>query len=226
MARFPRMIRFSAVEGKTEMREVVSHYGWVEVICGCMFSGKTEELIRRMTRAQIARQKLQVFKPVLDDRYGKEYVASHNANRIESVPVGSPHEILEKLEDSTRVVGIDEVQFFDASLVEVVERLAMRGIRVVVAGLDMDYKGRPFGPIPQLLAVAEQVTKLSAICVVCGAPATRSQRISSAEETVLVGAHDSYEARCRAHHHPEPEARLARGLRPGLMEGPRSQASH
>lgn len=198
------------------MREVVSHYGWVELICGCMFSGKTEELIRRMTRAQIARQKLQVFKPALDDRYGKEFVASHNANRIDSIPVNSSHEILEKLDDSTRIVGIDEAQFFDSSLPEVVERLARRGIRVVVAGLDMDYRGKPFGPMPEIMAIAEQVTKLSAICVVCGAPATRSQRISSSEETVLVGAHDSYEARCRAHHHPESEARVARGPRLGM----------
>lgn len=195
------------------MREVVSHYGWVEVICGCMFSGKTEELIRRMTRAQIARQKLQVFKPSIDDRYGLEYVASHNASRIDSIPVHSAHEILEKLDDSTRIVGIDEAQFFDDALVEVVERLARRGIRVVIAGLDMDYRGQPFGPMPQLLSIAEQVTKLSAICVVCGAPATRSQRVSSSEETVLVGAHDSYEARCRAHHHSEPEARVGRGAR-------------
>ncbi len=160
-----------------------------------------------MMRAQIARQKLQVFKPALDDRYGKEFVASHNANRIVSIPVQNSAEIMHLLEDSTRVVGIDEAQFFDIGLVEVVERLATRGIRVVVAGLDMDFKGRPFGPMPQLLATAEQVTKLSAICVVCGAPATRSQRISTSEETVQLGAQDSYEARCRAHHHAEPEAR-------------------
>lgn len=189
------------------MREVVSHYGWVEVVCGCMFSGKTEELIRRMTRAQIARQKLQVFKPAIDDRYGKEYVASHNSNRIDSIPVHSSQEILDLLDDSTRIVGIDEAQFFDGGLVEVVERLALRGIRVVVAGLDMDYRGHPFGPMPQLLAIAEQVTKLTAVCMVCGAPATRSQRIASSEETVLVGAHDSYEARCRAHHQPEADSR-------------------
>lgn len=196
------------------MRETNSHYGWVEVICGCMFSGKTEELIRRMTRAQIARQKLQVFKPAVDDRYGKEFVASHNSNRIESVPVQSPAEILALLDDSTRVVGVDEAQFFDSSIVEVVERLATRGMRVVVAGLDMDFMGRPFGPMPQLLAIAEQVTKLSAVCMVCGSPASRSQRISAASETVLVGAQDSYEARCRAHHQPLPEARGARILRP------------
>lgn len=195
------------------MREVVGSYGWVEVICGCMFSGKTEELIRRMTRAQIARQKLQVFKPAIDDRYGKEFVASHNQNRIDSLPVHSSEEILHRLVDGTRVVGIDEAQFFDHGLVEVVERLALRGIRVVIAGLDMDFRGQPFGPMPQLLAIAEQVTKLSAICVVCGAPATHSQRISGSDETVLVGAQDSYEARCRAHHHPEPELRSGRGLR-------------
>ncbi len=195
------------------MREIVGQYGWVEVICGCMFSGKTEELIRRMTRAQIARQKLQVFKPALDDRYGKEFVASHNSNRIDSLPVQNPQEILAQLEDSTRVVGIDEAQFFDQSIVEVVERLALRGLRVIVAGLDMDFRARPFGPMPQLLAIAEQVTKLSAICMVCGGPATRSQRINPTQETVLVGAHDSYEARCRAHHHPEAEELPLRGRR-------------
>jgi thymidine kinase len=195
------------------MREGIAHYGWVEVVCGCMFSGKTEELIRRMTRAQIARQKLQVFKPAVDDRYGKECVASHNANKFESLPVENSAEILAHLDDSTRVVGIDEAQFFDDGLVEVVERLARRGIRVVVAGLDMDFRGQPFGPMPKLLTIAEQVTKLSAICVVCGAPATRSQRITGSDDTVLVGAQDSYEARCRAHHHPEPEERVGRHQR-------------
>jgi thymidine kinase len=192
------------------MREVVAHYGWVEVVCGCMFSGKTEELIRRMTRAQIARQKLQVFKPAIDTRYAVDKVASHNSTCIESQPVTSSQEILQLLDDGTRVVGIDEAQFFDQGIVEVVERLALRGIRVVVAGLDMDYLARPFGPMPQLLAIAEQVTKLSAICVVCGAPATRSQRISAGQDTVQLGAHDSYEARCRSHHHPEPESRAPR----------------
>jgi thymidine kinase len=184
-----------------------------------MFSGKTEELIRRMTRAQIARQKLQVFKPSIDVRYGQEVVASHNSNKIHSQPVEHAIDILSHLADGTRVVGIDEAQFFDNGIVEVVERLALRGIRVVVAGLDMDYLGRPFGPMPQLLAIAEQVTKLSAICVVCGAPATRSQRISPQEDTVLVGAHDSYEARCRAHHQSEPEARPGRLVgRPALSK--------
>lgn len=208
------------------MREMNSLYGWVEVICGCMFSGKTEELIRRMTRAQIARQKLQVFKPMVDDRYGKEFVASHNANRIDSIPVQDSSEIIARLEDSTRVVGIDEAQFFDNGLVEVVERLAMRGLRVVIAGLDQDFKGRPFGPIPALLATAEQVTKLSAICMVCGGPATRSQRIATSEETVLVGAQDSYEARCRAHHHPEAEARVGRAPRRPYISNTEQHASH
>lgn len=182
------------------MREGVSFYGHVEVVCGPMFSGKTEELIRRMKRAEIARQRFQVFKPIIDDRYGKEFVASHNANRIEATPVSHSQQILELLEDTTRIVGIDEAQFFDRGVVEVVERLANRGIRVVCAGLDMDYQAKPFGPMADLMAIAEDVKKLPAICVVCGAPATRSQRVSASDQQVLVGAHDSYEARCRAHH--------------------------
>lgn len=203
------------------MRETMGHNGWVEVVCGCMFSGKTEELIRRMKRAQIARQKLQVFKPMIDDRYGKEFVASHNANRIDSIPVSNPRDILEQLDDATRIVGIDEAQFFDHTIVEVVERLAKRGLRVVVAGLDMDYRGEPFGPMPQLMAIAEQVTKLSAICTICGAPATRTQRVSARQEQVLLGAHDAYEARCRGHHHAEPEL----NLRPHLQTMPSSNAT-
>ncbi len=189
------------------MREGVNFYGHVEVVCGPMFSGKTEELIRRMKRAEIARQRFQVFKPIIDDRYGKEFVASHNANRIEAIPVSYSQQILELLEDTTRIVGIDEAQFFDRGLVEVVERLANRGIRVVCAGLDMDYLAKPFGPMADLMAIAEDVKKLPAICVVCGAPATRSQRVSASGEQVLVGAHDSYEARCRAHHRPQAEDR-------------------
>ena len=191
---------------------MMGHYGWVEVVCGCMFSGKTEELIRRMKRAEIARQKIQIFKPMIDDRYGKEYVASHNANRIESVPVQNAREIIDLIDDSTRVVGIDEAQFFDSSIVEVVERLANRGLRVVVAGLDMDYRGQPFGPMPALMAIAEQITKLSAVCVVCGAPATRSQRVASKEGQVLVGAADAYEARCRGHHHFVQDNNRARAV--------------
>ncbi len=189
------------------MKEGFSFYGHVEVVCGPMFSGKTEELIRRMKRAEIARQRYQVFKPIIDDRYGKEFVASHNSNRMDAIPVAHSQQILELLEDTTRIVGIDEAQFFDNGLVEVVERLANRGLRVVCAGLDMDYRGKPFGPMADLMAIAEDVKKLPAICVVCGSPATRSQRVSASNEQVLVGAHDSYEARCRAHHRTVAEDR-------------------
>jgi thymidine kinase len=187
------------------MKEGMNFYGHVEVVCGPMFSGKTEELIRRMKRAEIARQRYQVFKPEIDNRYGKEFVASHNANRMDAIPVSHSSQILDLLDDSTRIVGIDEAQFFDNGLVEVVERLANRGMRVICAGLDMDYRGKSFGPMAELMAIAEDVKKLPAICVVCGNPATRSQRVSASQEQVLVGAHDSYEARCRAHHRPIAE---------------------
>ncbi len=183
------------------MREIPGRFGWIEVVCGCMFSGKTEELIRRMKRAQIARQKVQIFKPAIDTRYGEDCVATHDATKLSSTPVANVEMILDHLDDSTRVVGIDEAQFFGEEVVEIASRLANRGIRVVVAGLDMDYRGKPFGPMPKLLCIAEQVTKLSAICVVCGSPATRTQRVSQNEEQVLVGATDHYEARCRDHHY-------------------------
>jgi thymidine kinase len=180
--------------------------GIIEVVCGSMFSGKTEELLRRIKRAQIARQKTQVFKPTIDNRYGADHVQSHNANKIASQAVNKALEILELLEDNTRVVGIDEAQFFDDSIVEVAQKLAYRGIHVVLAGLDMDYLGQPFGPMPKLLAVAEVVTKLSAVCVLCGSPASRTQRIAGplgANATqVIVGAQEFYEARCRFCHEP------------------------
>jgi len=175
--------------------------GWIEVVCGCMFSGKTEELLRRLHRAQIARQKVQLFKPVIDDRYGKDFVVSHNQNRMLSTPVSKAQDILKLIEDTTRVVGIDEAQFFDESVIEVAERLSNRGLRVVMAGLDMDYKGQPFGFMPQLMSIAEQVIKLSAICVVCGQPASRTQKTRAEGGQVVVGAHDLYEARCRRHHY-------------------------
>jgi thymidine kinase len=183
------------------MRETVAGYGWVEVICGCMFSGKTEELIRRLQRAQIANIPFQVFKPIIDDRYSKDCVASHDSTRIPSITIKEAVEILDHLDDMTRVVGIDEAQFFASSIVEVVERLANRGVRVIVAGLDLDYRGQPFGPMPQLLTIAEKITKLSAICVVCGETATRTYRVSRGNSQVLVGAADHYQARCRRHHH-------------------------
>lgn len=171
-----------------------------------MFSGKTEELVRRCKRAQIGKQKVQVFKPAIDNRYSVDHVQSHDANRLPSRPVVKAREILDLIDDNTRVVGIDEAQFFDDTVVEVAQKLAYRGIRVIVAGLDMDFRGQPFGPMPKLLAVAEEVTKLSAVCVVCGNQASRTQRIAgstSADDKIAVGAKDMYEARCRFCHEPD-----------------------
>jgi len=181
-------------------------HGWIEVVCGSMFSGKTEELIRRVRRAKIARQKVQVFKPALDTRYALEKVTSHNGLDTAAVPAESTKAILELVEPDTTVVAIDEVQFFDPDIVSVCQALAERGLRVIVAGLDMDFRGEPFGPMPQLLAEAEQVEKLQAICVVCGTPASRTQRLidgrpaSYDDPILLVGGSESYEARCRRHH--------------------------
>lgn len=183
-------------------------FGSIEVICGSMFSGKTEELLRRIRRAQYARQKLQLFKPKIDNRYSESHVQSHDSTRAPSIPVNSAREILDRVENNTRVVAIDEAQFFDPEIVDVCQKLAFRGMRVLVAGLDMDFRGEPFGPMPQLLAIAETVTKLSAVCVVCGGPASRSQRLSSGgtedQKQVLVGAKDVYEPRCRLCHEPTP----------------------
>jgi thymidine kinase len=173
-------------------------HGWIEVITGSMFSGKSEELIRRLRRAQIARQKVQIFKPVIDNRYGDAHITSHSAMRIESEVVGSSRELLEHVRPDTEVVGIDEGQFFDAELPAVVNTLADQGRRVIVAGLDQDYLGKPFEPMPQLLAIAEYITKTLAICVVCGEPANHTQRLVASSERVLVGAQGMYEARCRA----------------------------
>jgi thymidine kinase len=172
--------------------------GWIEVITGSMFSGKSEELIRRLRRAQIARQRVQIFKPVVDDRYGESHIISHSAQRIESENVASSRELLERVRPDTEVVGIDEGQFFDAELPAVVNTLADQGKRVIVAGLDQDYLGKPFEPMPQLLAIAEYITKTLAICVVCGEPANHTQRLVNSSERVLVGAQGTYEARCRA----------------------------
>lgn len=171
--------------------------GWVEVIAGSMFSGKSEELIRRIRRAQIARQNVQIFKPRVDSRYEADQIVSHSEMKMPSQVVGSAEEILERLDEGTEVVGIDEGQFFDLSLVQVVNTLADGGVRVIVAGLDQDYMGRPFEPIPQLLAVAEYVDKTLAICMRCGAPANRSQRLVAATDRVVVGGSHEYEARCR-----------------------------
>lgn len=183
------------------------HYGGrIEVICGSMFCGKTEELIRRVRRAVIAKQKVQVFKPGLDHRYSVEHVNSHSGQKIAAVNVNAASEVVEVLDSDTTVVAIDEVQFFDDSIVQIVERLACQGIRVIVAGLDTDFRGEPFGPMPQLMCIAEEVTKLHAICVVCGEDASRTQRLVDGKPAryddpiILVGAEEAYEARCRQHH--------------------------
>lgn len=170
--------------------------GWIEVICGSMFSGKTEELIRRLRRATIARQKVKIFKPKIDDRYSKDHIVSHSELKIPSQVVETPWDIFEQSLEA-QVVGIDEAQFFDVDLVEVCQKLANMGKRVIVAGLDQDYRGLPFEPIPELLAVAEYITKTHAICVICGNPANNTYRKTSQEGRVVVGAADVYEARCR-----------------------------
>ncbi|MFZ4634578.1 MAG: thymidine kinase [Saprospiraceae bacterium] len=171
--------------------------GWIEVICGCMFSGKTEELIRRLRRAQIADLPVQVFKPGVDKRYAENRIVSHDTASLEAIPVLHAAEVLQ-LAPEIRVVGLDEAQFFDAELPQVCEQLALRGVRVIAAGLDMDYLGLPFGPMPQLLAVAEYVTKVHAICVHCGALATHSYRLAEGDEVVLLGEKEHYEPRCRS----------------------------
>lgn len=193
------------------MRDIALYHGdghgWLEVITGVMFSGKSEELIRRVRRALIARKRVQVFKSALDDRYaGVRRISSHDGSGVDAVPIRSSRELAEQVHPSTQVFGIDEVQFLDDGIVEVLETLADRGARVIVAGTDMDFRGEPFGPIPRLLTVAETVDKLHAICVVCGSPATRNQRLVDGSPApreapiIQVGGADSYEARCRRCH--------------------------
>ena len=174
-----------------------TNIGSIEVICGSMFSGKTEELIRRMKRAQFARLPVEIFKPSIDVRYDKQAVVSHDSNSIPSTPIAHSSAIL-LLSAEIKVVGIDEAQFFDDELPNVCVQLANSGVRVIVAGLDMDFKGQPFGPIPALMAIAEHVTKVHAVCVQCGAPATYSYRIAASEERVLLGEKENYEPRCRS----------------------------
>ncbi len=180
--------------------------GWIELICGSMFSGKTEELIRRVNRAIIAKQKVQVFKPALDTRYTHQKVTSHGGAQFTATPAAEAADILNSLDPDTEVVVIDEAQFFDWSITEVCSELANRGLRVIVAGLDMDFRGEPFGPMPVLMAQAEQVDKLQAICQCCGAPASRTQRLINGQPAayddpvILVGAKEVYEARCRKCH--------------------------
>jgi len=171
--------------------------GWLEVITGSMFSGKSEELIRRLRRVQIARQKVQIFKPILDHRFSQDHIVSHSDMRMASQNVANSDDLVRAVDDDTEVVGIDEGQFFDANLPAACNTLADRGKRVIVAGLDQDYLGRPFEPMPQLLAIAEYITKTLAICVVCGGPANHTQRLVASSDRVLVGASGLYEARCR-----------------------------
>lgn len=172
------------------------HKGWIEVICGSMFSGKTEELIRRLNRARIAKQKVEIFKPAMDVRYDETFVVSHNETSIVSTPVQSAQQIL-LMANEVEVVGIDEVQFFDNEVIEVCNTLANNGVRVIVAGLDMDFQGNPFGPMPQLMAIAEQVTKVHAICMSCGDLAQYSHRTAAGNKLVMLGEMDSYEPLCR-----------------------------
>jgi len=181
-------------------------HGSIEVVCGSMFSGKTDELIRRLVRAKIAKQKVQVFKPAIDVRYAVEKVTSHAGADFDALPVERAVDIRPKLESDTTVVGIDEAQFFDSEIVDAVQELAGRGLRVLIAGLDMDFRGEPFGPMPLLMSQAERVDKLHAICMVCGEEASRTQRLVNGkparynDPVVIVGASELYEARCRLHH--------------------------
>lgn len=189
---------------------IMKQSGWLELICGSMFSGKSEELIRRVKRATYAKQEVKVFKPAIDNRYSEEAVVSHNGTSMTSHVISSSAEIWDHISESTDVIAVDEVQFFGESIIDDLSMLADKGYRVIAAGLDMDFRGEPFGVVPGLMAVAESVTKLQAVCSVCGSPASRTQRLidgkpaSYDDPVILVGASESYEARCR-HHHEVPK---------------------
>jgi len=191
---------------KIEKEFMKHHTGSIEVVCGSMFSGKTDELIRRLVRATIAKQKVQVFKPAIDVRYAAEKVTSHAGANYDAIPVEKAADIRKRLDKDTTVVAIDEAQFFDPEVVEVAQELAERGVRVIVAGLDMDFRGEPFGPMPIFMSKAEKVDKLHAICMTCGNEASRTQRLVNGkparfdDPVVIVGASEMYEARCRKHH--------------------------
>lgn len=182
------------------------HSGWIECITGSMFSGKSEELIRRLRRGVYAKQKVIVFKPTIDDRYHKEKIVSHNGNAIEAINITEAKEIEQHDLSDVDIIGIDEIQFFDRTVVDIAQDLAKKGYRVITAGLDMDFKGEPFDPVPEMLAVSEHITKLQAVCAVCGAPSSRTQRLIDGrpakydDPIIMVGANESYEPRCRAHH--------------------------
>ena len=186
--------------------DLKSRDGWLEVICGCMFAGKTEELIRRINRIKYAKKSIIVFKPIIDDRYDRTQVVSHSNQRVDSIPIKDSSEVLKYIDKLPYSVAFDEVQFFDEGLIEVIDRLANSGVRVIVAGLDQDFRGEPFGIMPALIAKSEYITKLQGICMVCGAPATRTQRIIDGhpadydDQTILVSASEKYESRCRHCH--------------------------
>ncbi|MEG7334687.1 thymidine kinase [Bacillus sp. 0102A] len=188
---------------------IMKQSGWLELICGSMFSGKSEELIRRVKRATYAKQEVRVFKPVIDNRYSEDAVVSHNGTSMKSYVISSAADIWDHISERTDVIAVDEVQFFDQAIVEALSSLADKGYRVIAAGLDMDFRGEPFGVVPDIMAIAESVTKLQAVCSVCGSPASRTQRlidgkpVSYDDPVILVGASESYEARCR-HHHEVP----------------------
>jgi thymidine kinase len=179
------------------MELVTGHVGWIEIVCGPMFSGKSEELIRRLRRARIARKRVQVFKPAIDDRYSVDEIVSHGDQRMKSEPVNGAREILQKLDSRTQVVGVDESNFFGPELVDIASQLADSGKQVLIAGLDTDYLGRPFPPMPELLCLAESITKTLAICMRCGNPAKHTQRLVESNDLIVVGASGMYEARCR-----------------------------
>ena len=201
------MVEEFAFDNADERRKVRHNgTGWIEVIAGSMFSGKSEELIRRLNRARIARQKVQVFKPGIDDRYSFEEIASHSGQKHVSIPVSTTADMMSRVEAETEVVGIDEAQFFDSAIIDAVNQLAIGGKRVIIAGLDQDYTGKPFDPMPQLLSIAEFITKTHAICVKCGATANYSQRTVESVARVEVGAADKYEARCRRCFVPHADA--------------------
>lgn len=196
-------------KGAQETMYVMKQSGWVELICGSMFSGKSEELIRRIRRAQFAKQHIAVFKPKIDNRYSEEAVVSHNGSTVIARPISHSDEMWTFITDEFDVIAIDEAQFFDEGITENVQKLADHGFRVIIAGLDQDFRGKPFGPMPNLLSIAEQVTKLQAVCTVCGSPASRTQRLidgrpaGADDPIILVGASEAYEPRCR-HHHEVP----------------------
>ncbi|WP_026585097.1 thymidine kinase [Bacillus sp. J33] len=202
---------------------VMNHHGWVEVICGSMFSGKSEELIRRVRRAQFAKQQIAVFKPQIDNRYSDEAVVSHNGTSIIARPIKQSTDIFKHINPEIDLIAIDEVQFFDDEIVKVIQHLADSGHRVIAAGLDQDFRGEPFGQMPAIMAIAELVTKLQAVCAVCGSPASRTQRLingkpaSYDDPVILVGASEAYEPRCR-HHHEVPKS-------PNVIENPETTES-